>query len=294
MLRFSHLTGGSRHSSSIRTMAWKTFAIGALLLVCGVPSRAAGQDVGPGAAPPTAPPPASPVEANSGKPATTSPTVGTASGTGVSAARQKGRSRVGRDNSGRRGHLKMDTAAITPRVVLLFPPDVSSHITTGVVPPFLTGISSEIQETRLQFTGVYEPVFFIGSLPSIRRANTEGTLSNADLNPPFDANAKLQKIISATLYDMALVSSIDDYQFDPTTRQVSIVMSVRLIDFFDSSRSRTASESYPFTTNPTVIPQSTSERILATQAIRDITERLMSEVLPKGMAPVTAAPRRHK
>ena len=293
MLRFSHLTNGLGADSTTRPQTWAlaraTFAIGVLALTCGLscPATAQAPDVGPGNVPQTAPSPASPVETDPGKAPTTSPSLSPPSEVGSTTSVRTMRGRKGGDR-GRHGRPKLQSVVVPPRVVMVFPPDVSSHITGGV-PSYVGTISLDIQEARVELTGYYSPIFFIGSLPSIRRANTEGTLTSSDITSPFDVTAKLQKIMNSTLYDMALVSSIDDYQFDAASRQVSIVMSIRLIDFLDTGRSRTASESFPFATKPTAIPSSTSERILATQAIRDLTERLMSEVLPStrpSMSPV--------
>ena len=293
MLRFSHLINGQGHASNPRPRMWATargtFAMGVLALTCGLscPAIAQAPDVGPGNVPQTAAPPASPVETNSGKAPSTSPSLIPPSEAGPITPSRASRGRKGGDR-GRHGRPRLQSAPIPQRVVMVFPPDISSHITGGV-PTYLATTSLDIQEARVELTGYYAPIFFIGSLPSIRRANTEGTLTSSDITSPFDVTGKLQKIMSSTLYDMALVSSIDDYQFDLANRQVNIVMSIRLIDFFDTGRSRTASESFPFATKPTAIPSSTSERILATQAIRDLTERLMSEVLPStrpSMSPV--------
>ena len=118
------------------------------------------------------------------------------------------------------------TAPGARKVVLVFPSD-----TKGGVSDELVDTISEVEKSRLQAAGGYRSVYFLPSLAVIRRALTEQTLNAQDVRSPYDNENKLKKLVQLTGYNMVLVSSVEDYQFDADSKVVNLVMSARLVDY---------------------------------------------------------------
>jgi len=95
----------------------------------------------------------------------------------------------------------------------------------------LGDIITDVVKARLAATETYEPNLFTISSPTFRRALSEQTLVQKDVKPPFDSNAKVQKLAQFAGYNFAVTESLDDYQYDAAKQQVSIVLTVTLIDF---------------------------------------------------------------
>lgn len=120
------------------------------------------------------------------------------------------------------------------RIVLVFPTDAKDRISRQ-----LSDVITDLAREKMVESGNYQTVYFLGSLPTVRRALLEGAdgdegrtkLAPTDVDAPFDDDAKLKRLIPVTGYDMALVSAIDSYSYDDKKNQVSMLLSMRLIDF---------------------------------------------------------------
>jgi hypothetical protein len=157
-----------------------------------------------------------------------------------------------------------------PRAVLVFPTDTKGGTSDQIV-----DMITDVVQGRLAASDRYHSVYFLSSLPTIRRALTEATLSQTDVKNPFDNDTKVKKVARIAGYDMALVTSIDDYQYDAAKNQVSMVMSARLVDVAGGNP-RAAAESG---TSSLPAPKSATELTLAEKVSRDLTEKLMTALL---------------
>lgn len=164
------------------------------------------------------------------------------------------------------------------RVVLLFAPD-----TKGGVSEVVSDTITDVERGRLLATHLYRTINFSRSLPTVRLGMVEQSISQTDVNHPYDVDSKLKKLAQYSNYDMVLATTINDYQFDDKTNSVSIVMSIRMIDYSGEKpvvRSAGASMSSP--ENPTGNPR---QEKIADNLVRSLTEKLMTDLLnPK---PVT-------
>jgi hypothetical protein len=167
------------------------------------------------------------------------------------------------------------------RVVLVYPAD-----TKGGVSDELIDVIAGVEQGRMAVSGQYRTVYFLTSIPTVKRALAEQSLSAQDTRSPFEGT-KLRHLADVTGYDMALVTSIDDYQWNADKKQVSLVMSAQLIDLSGTQpKIRSVGESL---SSPATAPKGATESALAEQAARDLTEKLMTSLLstPKPAAPPT-------
>jgi len=186
--------------------------------------------------------------------------------------------------SARIGPPKQKTKTIAPTgpVVLVFPPDTlqgSGDLTTDVV--------TEVEESRLNASHVYQALAFLRSLPTIKRSLNDATLTNPDVSPPFEDIVKLKKLAQAAGYNFVLSTAFDAYRFDPEKGQIHITLSARLIDFSGEKpkvQSATASG-----VTPEKSAQHETDVAAARQLVRSLTGQLMDSLLPK-TAPASSAP----
>lgn len=175
----------------------------------------------------------------------------------------------------------VDVASL--RKVLVFPAD-----SKGGLSDQLLDIISEVEQGRLGTTGKYRSIYYVSSLPTVKRAVNEQTLSLADATPPFDSDAKVKRVAQIAGYDLVLVTSVDDYQYDADKQQVSLVMSARLIDYSgDKPVIRSVGESANTAEKAVKDEKDASGKAAPAtiQLARDLTERLMNELLkPKAAA----------
>ena len=158
------------------------------------------------------------------------------------------------------------------RVIMVFPPD-----TKGGVSELVSDSVTDVERARLLTAHMYRAVYFSRAIPTIRLGLVEQTISQTDVSHPYDVDSKLKKLAQLANYDMVLATTINDYQFDDKTNSVSIVMSVRLIDFSGEKpvvRSAGASMSSP--ENPAGNPK---QEKIADTVIRNLTEKLMTDLL---------------
>lgn len=169
---------------------------------------------------------------------------------------------------------KNDKSVETPkRLVLVFPPDISSDSTAEQ----LTDIITDVIKSRLSVSGAYRSVLYSRSLPTVKRAVNEQTLSAADASAPFAQDEKVRKLAQLTGHDMVIVSSIDDYQYDEAKNQVSLVMSARLLDFTGGNKKVVATAGESLTSAEA--PKSKKQIDVALDTARTLTETLMAQLL---------------
>ncbi len=176
-------------------------------------------------------------------------------------------------------------AMMNRRVVLVFLPDAKEGAGDT-----LGDIVTGVEQSRLAASGLYRTVYFLPSLSTVKRALTEQTLSAQDVKAPYDIT-KVKRLAQLTGYSLAVVTSVDDYQYDADKKQVSLIMSAQLIDTSgETPKIVSAGESAK---SPDKTPAGATEASLAEQTARDLTETLMTVLLKppsKTPRPATAPP----
>jgi hypothetical protein len=172
----------------------------------------------------------------------------------------------------KKGSQQKETAPpVEVRKVLVFPSD-SKGGTSDAVGDDIVGVA----QSRLAMSKLYEPIIFRASIPTVQLALTEQQLTHTDVRKPFDNDAKLKKLSGITGYDMVFVSSIDDYEYDATKNQVSVVMSARLIDYSGAKAVvRSAAQSAASPANG----GNTPELKVASDLVRSLMDKLMTSIL---------------
>lgn len=182
--------------------------------------------------------------------------------------------------TGKKGRDK--NMAAMKRIVLVFPVDAK-----GQAAEQITDVITDVEKARLSATGQFGAVSFLTSLPSVRRAVSEQSLTNADVNPPFATLAKAQKLTTTAGYDAAIISSLDSYEYNADDQNVSIVLSIQLIDYSGSTpRSFTAADSVKTAAKSA---KNATDTTASGDATRNLAERLMTDVLKSYMASKTSA-----
>ncbi len=187
---------------------------------------------------------------------------------------------------------KTQEPVIPPRVAVIFPVDTSAGADAAA--PAAAGSSAkdqlgdiltDVAQSRLTASGRFHSVLFRRSLPTVRRALNENSLSAAEVDKPTGTDLRVRKLTTLAGYDLALVMSIDSYEYDTDKNQVSIVMSARLIDLAGKPRGAGING-----TSPAKAPEGAKEIDLASKLARDLAEQMMTSLLapPKTAAPVPA------
>ncbi len=170
----------------------------------------------------------------------------------------------------------------TIQTVLVFPPDTPSP--PGIADQ-LTDTVTRVIQRRLSASNKYHSVYFTGGSASVRRAVSDGRLTAADTDRPFNP-LKAKKISALTGYANVFMTDINGYSFDADKHQVTLSISLSLIDYSGSKPVvRSAGEQMESSAKAS---KNGTELTIAMDVARDLTEKLMTELFkPK---PVTATP----
>jgi hypothetical protein len=165
-----------------------------------------------------------------------------------------------------------EKAEVVPvRSVLVFPTDTKGGVSDQVGDDIMN-----VEKSRLSLAKIYSPIEFLTSIPTVKLALNEQTLTQNDVKKPFDSDSKLKKLAGVTGYDLVLVSSIVDYEYDSAKNQVSVVMSARLIDYSGAkSVVRSAAQS---ATSPAGVGN-TPEVKVAADLVRGLMDKLMTAII---------------
>jgi hypothetical protein len=162
--------------------------------------------------------------------------------------------------------------AVPKKDILVFPAD-----TKGGPSDQLAGIIGDVIKGRLEGSELYQPNAFSLSSPTFRRALAEQTLLPKEVKPPYDTNAKVQKLTQFAGYNYAVTSSVDDYEYDAAKQQVSISITVILIDF-SSGKPQPRPYGDSATTAAKAVKDA-SDTAPVINLARDLTEKIMTEIL---------------
>ncbi len=156
------------------------------------------------------------------------------------------------------------------RIVLVFPTD-STDPNSGQLSDAVT----DVEQGRLSASGAYQTVYFLRSIPTIKRALNEG-LAPSDATKPYDKDDKVKQLCQITGYNLAILSNVDSYAYDKDKNQVGFILTVSLIDYSGEKPVKIGS----------VVSQGESpaggnarESDLANALARNLTEKIMSQIL---------------
>ena len=153
--------------------------------------------------------------------------------------------------------------------LLLFPFDSSDPSTAEYA-----SLATNVAWSRLVLSGKYQPIRFYQYLPPIARAMQDQDIGSDDVSAPFsEDNTKGLKLAEIADYQYIMLGSIDSYDYNANTHQVSVTMSGRLLKVSGGRivNSVTLSGEYK---NP-----NSSEKSVADHAVRSTADKLMSELL---------------
>lgn len=184
---------------------------------------------------------------------------------------------------------KVNLAQALRPSLLLFPFDVNK-----VGAPNAADISAELTEkvaSRFFATKTYSVTQFYRSLGPIITQLNEQKLSDADVVPPFaEDNLKSTKIARLVGFDVVFVGSVDDYQYNPDNKQVTLTISGRLLEVG-------ADPNTPFKILKSVTRSASSasggegkEEDRALEAARAAADQLVAQIAPFTTPPVETRP----
>jgi hypothetical protein len=174
---------------------------------------------------------------------------------------------------------KTKKVVIQKTAVVVFPTD-----TKGGVSDEIGDVVTDVEQSRLNASGFYDAIYFLRSQPSIQRALQDQTLTPEDVRSPFDNTTKIVHLMGVIGYSMAVVSSVDAYQYSADTHQLTFILSGRLLDL-SGAKPRVIRSVTVTGDNPKNLPKDPRESLVATLVARDTTEKLMTDLL----APVKPA-----
>ncbi len=159
-----------------------------------------------------------------------------------------------------------------PRKLLIFPSDTPEGNASQ-----LEDAVTRILERRLNATEVYSTTVFTISTPVIRRALTDKVLEQKDVSKPYDNILKAKKLATMLGYVWVATAAIGDYQYDEDKRQVTLDLAIRIVDFSGEKPAlKTVAETMTSPANP---PKDHNELKIAFDLIRDLGEKLMTDLL---------------
>jgi len=168
--------------------------------------------------------------------------------------------------------------------VLVFPFDVPSTVSgRDEVKMVLTDQSSG----RLALAGTYAVTVYNKHLPTVARLHLDQSLTDSDVAEPYaEDNLKGPKIAKMTGFDVVMLGSVDDYQYNEAEKSVTVVVSGRLVDVKTGKFIAT-----PVTLQGTSRKGSNAkEPALALEAARSAGDLLMSKLVPVVNTPIEVKP----
>ncbi len=160
-----------------------------------------------------------------------------------------------------------------PRRVLVLPIDTKSERAEA-----LTDAFNAIITRRLTDKDAFEVTAFDINAPLIKRALIDRQLDKKDAKKPFDNVIKAKKIAGIVGQNLVLLTSIGDYQYDEAKRQVTLDITLRLVDF---SGEKPKVEKYvaETATSPENVSKEKDEAKIAQDLLKELAEKLMKDLL---------------
>ena len=157
--------------------------------------------------------------------------------------------------------------------LLFFPFDVDPSITNDITN--VTNMLNDVAISRLEVTKEYSVMRYSWSFPTIKRMVADNVITSDDSKPPFsDDNIKLVKLTKGLDYTIAMVGSVDEYNYDPDKHTLEITVSARLVDVTKKVVLKLAARTI---SSPSEM--SMTENQIAVQTARKAGDLLMNDLL---------------
>ncbi len=170
--------------------------------------------------------------------------------------------------------------------LLFFPFDVDPSITNDITN--VTNMLNDVAISRLEVTNEYSVMRYSWSFPTIKRMVADNVITSDDSKPPFsDDNIKLVKLTKGLDYTIAMVGSVDEYNYDPDKHTLEITVSARLVNVTKNVVLKLAARAISSSSE-----MSMTEKQIAEQTARKAGDLLMDDLLsvPNTQKTTTSAP----
>jgi hypothetical protein len=166
------------------------------------------------------------------------------------------------------------------RVILIFPTDTKGGITDQISDSILEAFRNRIGQSAL-----YRGIVFQKSMPVIRRAVLDQSLTAAEIDKPYDQPDKMKKLAQFTRSDLVMVSSVDDYQYDADKNEVTMIMSARLVEY-KGDKATVLAAAGDTGKSAAGTPKNKPEIRVAVDTAKELADRLIQQLLkPKTGTP---------
>lgn len=172
--------------------------------------------------------------------------------------------------------------------LLFFPFDVDPSITNDITN--VTNMLNDVAISRLEVTHEYSVMRYSWSFPTIKRMVADNVITSDDSKPPFsDDNIKLVKLTKGLDYTIAMVGSVDEYNYDPDKHTLEITVSARLVNVTKNVVLKLAARTISSSSE-----MSMTEKQIAEQTARKAGDLLMDDLLSvlKTQKTTTSAPKK--
>ncbi|MCX6382600.1 MAG: hypothetical protein NT023_24495 [Armatimonadetes bacterium] len=160
-----------------------------------------------------------------------------------------------------------------PRRLLILPIDTPDGKAEA-----LTDALNSIVQKRFTEKDLFAITIFEINSPLIKRATIDRQLERKDLKKPFDNVVKAKKIAGVLGFNLVLLIAVNDYQYDEAKRQVTLDISLRIVDF-SSEKPKVEKYVAETATSSTDAPKDKDEAKLAADLLTELTEKLVKDML---------------
>ncbi len=168
-----------------------------------------------------------------------------------------------------------------PKRIFQFPTDSPE----GSKANTLTDIVERGIARRLSNNDEYAVAMFFPAMPLIRRALINHEIDRKDVDKPYDKTEKAKKLATLAGYTLVVLSSINDYQYNADKKQVTLDISIRIVDF-SGEKPVVIKFVAETATSPADTGKDKTEDKIAIDFARDLVEKLIKDVLkPKAVTP---------
>lgn len=161
-----------------------------------------------------------------------------------------------------------------PKRILLFPVDFQE----GSKASTLADAIERSITRRLTEKDQYAVTAFFPAMSLIKRAVIQRQIDKKDVEHPYDKTDKAKKLADIAGYNLVILSSINDYQYDATKKQVTLDISIRIVDFA-GEKPAVVTFVAETATSPASTDANPNEEKIALDFARDFIEKLMKDVL---------------
>lgn len=160
-----------------------------------------------------------------------------------------------------------------PRRILLLPIDAPEGKAEA-----LTDALNAMAQKRFTDKDVYAVTNFDSASALVKRAVIDRQIERKDVEKPFDNVIKAKKLAALLRFKLVLLIAINDYQFNQDKKQVTLDISLRIVDF---SGEKPKVEKYvaETATSPATASKDKNEAMLASDLLKELGDKLITDLL---------------